>query len=407
MRRAVFWTLIFLFFLCSGAAAQTIDYDVILGSLIEQNGSFDGENGIIYASKAQFNGETFLLTVGVKGNVIECAAYDDADGIECTDILDIPFGSKGTYTVSVVNDGENNFLMAGVNSTYGFYTIENDFFTRISDINFEKKTDIAVCTGGSVKAISSKRDLYNFFNGLKRDKINAYSMPNYINTLSAEERQRIFETAAACADIMEYNANSSNYDDLMRYLLPSNRNFRALTDMQNEYLPESGGLSIVNAEYIDDILLNVFETEPEHPSVNSLLKRGFCFDNGYYYYKNPFNVFFATDVLDIDAVYNLSDELKYVIFTDIYRQGESAFPEYSYMILKKKDIGYAVKRIGMGKNLLSERELLKYTPHTANSFEKTQKAPEHTGTLLMALVSAAAVISVCGIIFSVHQYTRK
>ena len=77
------------------------------------------------------------------------------------------------------------------------------------------------------------------------------------------------------------------------------------------------------------------------------------------------------------------------------------------MILKKKDIGYAVKRIGMGKNLLSERELLKYTPHTANSFEKTQKAPEHTGTLLMALVSAAAVISVCGIIFSVHQYTRK
>ena len=118
-------------------------------------------------------------------------------------------------------------------------------------------------------------------------------------------------------------------------------------------------------------------------------------------------MFFATDVLDIDAVYNLSDELKYVIFTDIYRQGESAFPEYSYMILKKKDIGYAVKRIGMGKNLLSERELLKYTPRTANSFEKTQKAPEHTGTLLMALVSAAAVISVCGIIFSVHQYTRK
>ena len=183
MRKAVFGTLIFLCFLCSGAAAQTIDYDVILGSLIEQYGSFDGTNGIIYASKAQFGKETFLLTVGVKGHVIECAAYDDADGIECTDILDIPFGNKGTYTVSVVNDSDSDFLMAGVNSTYGFYTIENDFFTRVSDVNFAKKTDIAVCTGGSVKAISTKRDLYNFFNGLKKEKINAYSLPNYINTL--------------------------------------------------------------------------------------------------------------------------------------------------------------------------------------------------------------------------------
>ena len=109
------------------------------------------------------------------------------------------------------------------------------------------------------------------------------------------------------------------------------------------------------------MLVNVFGVQPEQAAVNALSSRGFCVDNGYYYYKNIFDGFYATDIIDIEAIYDLGEEVYYTVFSDIYRQGDSAAPEYSYAVVKKTDKGYRMLKLGMGERLLDDEELQEFS----------------------------------------------
>ena len=289
------------------------------------------------------------------------------------------------------------------------YTIKDDFFTEQKDFKIKSKTKIVSCKSKKITPHFTKRHLYNFRNTLKKCKLNEYSMLNTINTISDTEKNSLLTFIKACADIMEFDADNYDYDTLMQYLLSSNQNFSILTDMDCTLTKNDENIFIVNAEYIDHILQTYFNITPAHPAVNSLISRGFCVDNGYYYYRNIFNTFYATDVIDIEAVYKLNTDTYYTVFTDIYRQGNTSFPEYSYAVIRKTDNGtYNLLKLGMGKPFLSTKELESFNHIPANHVWNNKVTATDTSllyALLLAVISFGAVAVLCGVILII-QYIR-
>lgn len=410
--------MVFFAFLCVfhiTAHASHEDFDIVLDDMITENGVFDGENGIIYANIIYFSDYPSLLIVSVKDKKISCEVYDNTDGIQCTDILNIPTGYYTQFTLSSVSVNQYNLLMLQFGGNSVFYTVFDDCFTQVYDIQYTSKTNILSCTKEKCTSYLSKRSLYNFLNGLKRERIAQYSFLNCINTISDTEKQNILALVTACADIMDFDINDFDYNTLMKYILCTNQNFKILTSINSEYIADSGGISIVSAEYIDHILQSVFDLSAEHPAVNSLLSRGFCVDNGYYYYKNIFNTFYATDVIGIEGVYRLGGDIVYVVFTDIYRQGDNSFPEYSYAVIRKTDSGtYNLLKLGMGRRLLSERELLEIAPgHERASYvwNSTAKRQDESSIMLIILlllcISFGAVALICGAALILREYRKQ
>lgn len=382
----------------------------MLDDIITQNGVFDGENGVVYADKIFFSENESLLIVSVRDNAFYCKVYNNIDGLQCTDILSIPLSKTGSFVLSVVREQSNDFLMLKVNNDTGFYTIQDDAFTQVYDVQYTAKSDIISCRNGYFTQYTSRRELYNFLNGLKHEKIEQYSFLNCINTIPEQEKQSMLTLVTACADIMDFDINNYDYNTLIKYILCTNQNFKILTDINPEYIPDSGGVSIVSEKYIDYVLKNVFAISPEHPAVNSFASRSFCTDNGYYYYKNIFNVFYATDIIDMEAIYDLGDGVYYTIFTDIYRQGDVSFPEYSYAVVRKNSSGaYNLLKLGMGRQLLDERELLKIAPgherssYVWNNAVQKQECNIMLTLLLFVCISCGIVILVCGAVLILRE----
>lgn len=394
------------------AGASTEDFDNTLDDIITKNGAFDGEKGVVYADLVYFSDYPSLLVVSIMENAFYCEVYDNIDGIQCTDILSIPLNKKDSFTFSNVKEGQYNFLKLQINSETGFYTIRDDSFTQVYDLENFTTTDIICCKNGKFTAYTTRRTLYNFLNSLKHERIEQYSFLNCINTISDTEKQNMLAIVKACADIMDFDINNYDYDTLIKYILCTNQNFKILTDIDPEYIPDSGGTSIVSAKYIDYIIQTVFNISPTHPPINAFISRGFYTDNGYYYYKNIFNTFYATDIIDMEAVYDLGGGIFYTIFTDIYRQGDISFPEYSYAILKKTQSGsYNLLKLGMGRKLLSEHELLELTPGNERAsyvWNKTSKHSENSivlTLLLLLCISFGVVALVCGGILIFKEYS--
>ena len=145
-----------------------------------------------------------------------------------------------------------------------------------------------------------------------------YPFTNRVNELSVSEKQEITKTLTACADVMRFNIRNYDYDKLFKYVLYTHKNFQILT---------------VNSDYIDYIMTRVFRITPEKPPVNELLERGFCYNDGYYYYIGGFGVYFATKIVDIKGVYDIGGGVTFVVFGDIYYEGDTRTPEYSFAIL--------------------------------------------------------------------------
>ena len=193
-----------------------------------------------------------------------------------------------------------------------------------------------------------------------------YPFTNRVNELSVSEKQEITKTLTACADVMRFNIRNYNYDKLFKYVLYTHKNFQILTDIPADTGNSSNSgynnVTLVNSDYIDYIMTRVFRITPEKPPVNELLERGFCYNDGYYYYIGGFGVYFATKIVDIKGVYDIGGGVTFVIFSDIYYEGDTITPEYSFAILQNTENGYSLMRLGMGEDLPTSDEVRLYSP---------------------------------------------
>lgn len=193
-----------------------------------------------------------------------------------------------------------------------------------------------------------------------------YPFRNRVNELSVSEKQEITKILTACADVMRFNIRNYNYDKLFKYVLYTHKNFQILTDIPADTGNSSNlgynNVTLVNSDYIDYIMTRVFRITPEKPPVNELLERGFCYNDGYYYYIGGFGVYFATEIVDIKGVYDIGGGVTFVIFSDIYYEGNTRTPEYSFAILQNTENGYSLMRLGMGEDLPTSDEVRLYSP---------------------------------------------
>lgn len=193
-----------------------------------------------------------------------------------------------------------------------------------------------------------------------------YPFTNRVNELSVSEKQEITKTLTACADVMRFNIRNYDYDKLFKYVLYTHKNFQILTDIPADTGNSSNlgynNVTLVNSDYIDYIMTRVFRITPEKPPVNELLERGFCYNDGYYYYIGGFGVYFATKIVDIKGVYDIGGGVTFVVFSDIYYEGDTRTPEYSFAILQNTENGYSLMRLGMGEDLPTSDEVRLYSP---------------------------------------------
>ena len=193
-----------------------------------------------------------------------------------------------------------------------------------------------------------------------------YPFTNRVNELSVSERQEITKTLTACADVMRFNIRNYDYDKLFKYVLYTHKNFQILTDIPADTGNSSNlgynNVKLVNSDYIDYIMTRIFRITPEKPPVNELLERGFCYNDGYYYYNGGFGVYFATEIADIKGVYDIGGGVTFVVFSDIYYEGNTRTPEYSFAILQNTENGYSLLRLGMGEDLPTSDEVRLYSP---------------------------------------------
>lgn len=193
-----------------------------------------------------------------------------------------------------------------------------------------------------------------------------YPFRNRVNELSVSEKQEITKILTACADVMRFNIRNYNYDKLFKYVLYTHKNFQILTDIPADTGNSSNlgynNVKLVNSDYIDYIMTRVFRITPEKPPVNELLERGFCYNDGYYYYIGGFGVYFATKIVDIKGIYDIGGGVTFVVFNDIYYEGDTRTPEYSFAILQNTENGYSLMRLGMGEDLPTSDEVRLYSP---------------------------------------------
>lgn len=193
-----------------------------------------------------------------------------------------------------------------------------------------------------------------------------YPFTNRVNELSVSEKQEITKTLTACADVMRFNIRNYDYDKLFKYVLYTHKNFQILTDIPADTGNSSNlgynNVKLVNSDYIDYIMTRIFRITPEKPPVNELLERGFCYNDGYYYYIGGFGIYFATEIVDIKGVYDIGGGVTFVIFSDIYYEGNTRTPEYCFAILQNTENGYSLMRLGMGEDLPTSDEVRLYSP---------------------------------------------
>lgn len=193
-----------------------------------------------------------------------------------------------------------------------------------------------------------------------------YPFRNRVNELSVSEKQEITKILTACADVMRFNIRNYDYDKLFKYVLYTHKNFQILTDIPADTGNSSNlgynNVKLVNSDYIDYIMTRVFRITPEKPPVNELLERGFCYNDGYYYYIGGFGVYFATKIVDIKGIYDIGGGVTFVVFNDIYYEGDTRTPEYSFAILQNTENGYSLMRLGMGEDLPTSDEVQLYSP---------------------------------------------
>lgn len=354
MKKAVIsavFILISLFF----AVPASAQFDRVLSEIISEH----EKNEVVYADELNFENRSSLFVVILKNNKAECRVYDDADGIQLTDTLTLSLSAR----LSVAENDGKSYVMSGTNA---FYTLQNDSFVRAERIAYDSITPIAEMKNGRVMLLADKNSVLDCLNRLKEKTVSEYPFENILASLDETEITAIKTTLSACADLMSFDINNYDYDTIFKYVLFTHQNFKILTDLD----PMTGSssslgynnVSLVSSAFIDYVMDNVLHVPPEKPPVNNLLTRGFCYSGGYYYYNISFDVFFSTAVKELTSVYDLGEGTVFVVFSDVYTEGDTKTDEYSFAILRNTDGRYSLLRLGMGESLPSADEVRKYSP---------------------------------------------
>lgn len=180
--------------------------------------------------------------------------------------------------------------------------------------------------------------------------------------LSQNENDSILLLLRASADIMNYDCHDYDIHKLTRYVLYTKNNFKVLGYQPVSENSSDTLLKYCDVEFVDSVLYNVFRLSPEKPPADMLTKYYYYFSNGLYYYSGGFDTYFATDVIGISEVYKISDDTYYVIFPNMYTEGNtSPRLEFSSAIVSNDSLGYYIKRIDMNSEPLSADALSEYS----------------------------------------------
>lgn len=240
----------------------------------------------------------------------------------------------------------------------------------------------------------------------------AFAFEDISESLSETEKSDIRAVIAACADITIFDIYNYDYDSLFKYVLYTHENFRVLTDIEPKTTSSSAfgynRVSLVNSDFVDYVMENVFEIAPQKTPSSSLIRRGFCYSDGYYLYTGGFNVFFSTEIAGIDHVYSIDGETLLILFHDIYTEGNARTGENSFAILRRKNNGYKLLRLGMGKDAPAEDEIQKYSlAYAAEGNDSLPSSKENDRNKfllpLMLLISAAGA---GGVIISAVMWAK-
>lgn len=348
----IFTVIIFAVFNSSVAYASYVN--VLLQELNE-------DEGLFFSCIAEFEEGEKLITVSDTGIGFSVRAYDDEDGTELCDELNFTAGGNNVYRLSVVRDGFIK-LMAEINNKKVIYNmIEGRFMPELAG-NEEIIEPIAEYSINKVNYFGHSRDnIYYLINRLQEKRLISYSFRDIKENLSKEETESIGRTVTAAADIMSFDSHSFNELRLMNYILNTSRNFEIVSPIKSyASVNKADNINLVNKEFADYVAENIFGFIPPKPYVNELVTKGYCVNEGYYYYKPMFNVYFSTEIKDIRKIYDLGGGIYYVVFRDIYTEGERSIPEYSFAVVKNEGEHYKILRLEMGKELIEEREVREY-----------------------------------------------
>ena len=394
--------LIFSLFTVSAKAADSAheEFSDILNDTISEQGTFDGQKGVIYSAIEHFYYDTeMLLICSADGAAVDCAVYAANDGAECIDVLKLSIEPNDTAMLSVVEyDNMSDLMLTHTGGETEYFAVLDDSFTHVPKIEYSDKTDIVRFINGKADALSNTpQELYNFLNELRLETISAYTYMNKINVVSTDTRERIKGFLEACSSLTDFDRENYDYDRVFKYVLFTHNAFEPLVPA-NPHSGEDNDIKTVSSEFIDYIMNNILEIPPEHPPVTALTKRGFCYRDGVYMYIGGFSADYHTEILDLLALHDLGAGNYHVVFSDIYYEDGDSIPEYSYAILNDTGGEMSLIRIGMGKKLLTEHQISRYS-RTADmrspAWERETAAPSDRpvhrtrNAIILALALAA------------------
>ncbi len=214
-------------------------------------------------------------------------------------------------------------------------------------------------------------------------------------TAYAEDSQdpELLQLIKACADIGDYNSETTDENELMLRFLYTYRNFEIITDKE-PFITQSDNIKMCRTDFVKDAVYKAFRIDAPTPSPAHLTKLGYCENNGYYYFTGGYSEYFATDVKNIEKIIPFDDGTFYVIFSDYYQEGKTApHLEYSSMQLGQDKDGYYVIAIDMDDNFVKLNSLLQ--PESETSI---------LDNFLKYLPAVIIVISLCASAFVFYRF---
>lgn len=396
----------------SAESAGHAEFGNVLNDTVSKYGVFDGENGVIYASEESFYyGRDMLLICSINDKMLNASVYGINDGIECIDTLSLPKPDNARFSV-IIYDGVSYLLLDKKEGGDEYFAVLDDNFTHVPEITYSSKTDIIEFKNGKADTLqNTDQTLYNFLNSFRLETIQSYPYMNKVNVISGEMRNNLKKFLTSCSALTEFDRSSYDYDRLFKYVLYTHTAFSDIVSI-NPHSSLDGDIKSVSSEYIDYIMTEILGVTPEHPGATDLTDRGFCYRDGVYLYTGGFSADYETEILEFAAVHDLGGESYHIVFSDIYRENGKTVPEYSYAVVAYSDGKFSLIRLGMGKNLLTSKQISRYmtvpgasTPAWEKSGDET--VPQKDKSIIIAISMAAAAVALIAVAVVLLIVRRK
>lgn len=266
-----------------------------------------------------------------------------------------------------------------------YYRLYNDAFYKS---RFAPKRPKTVFEQKNGKTKAAPTNVYSLINSLTEERIE--HIPYEETVLSERDKEYILRLLLACSDLYEYNRLETDIDTLTLKVLYSHPGFVGFTDATPHSSLENNSLKLCSEEYISNVIYNVFRRKTVRPAVNMLTEKGYCYNNGFYYYYGGYTDYFKTEIHDIVKAFKSDKDTLFIVFSDTYTETYSV-PEYSCAELKKDKDGYYITALQMGSDFKSLP--FKSESTTENENELSDGIRRFLPFLVMLLTLAA-----CGIV---------